>query len=171
MRGRESQLTIGQSLSTSIKIEVENALVEVEDRSLLLANHSRPRLRSRSRTHCSRSRIAAYYRPITLDLGLNRGRERIVRDRERIVYVWKFIEKMDFDLGKIIFIFRRSSFLLKCNLAAADNWHTQLMSQRSMQSFGHHLANVGHCPPAPPIQWPHKGTHINGVVGGMVVDR
>ena len=47
--------------------------------------------------------MAAYYRPITLDLGLNRGRERIVRDRERIVYVWKFIEKMDFDLGKIIF--------------------------------------------------------------------
>ena len=65
--------------------------------------------------------MAAYYRPITLDLGLNRGRERIVRDRERIVYVWKFIEKMDFDLGKIIFIFRRSSFLLKCNLAAAEN--------------------------------------------------
>ena len=40
--------------------------------------------------------MAAYYRPITLDLGLNRGRERIVRDRERIVYVWKLIEKMDF---------------------------------------------------------------------------
>ena len=43
--------------------------------------------------------MAAYYRPITLDLGLNRGRERIARDRERIVYIWKFIEKMDFDLG------------------------------------------------------------------------
>ena len=100
-----------------------------------MANHSRPRLRSRSRTHCSRSRIAAYYRPITLDLGLNRGRERIVRDRERIVYVWKFIEKMDFDLGKIIFIFRRSSFLLKCNLAAAENCiHWQWLNTQTAKS-------------------------------------
>ena len=26
-------------------------------------------------------------------------------------------------------------------------------------------------PPAPPVQWPQKGTRINGVGGGMVVDR
>ena len=39
--------------------------------------------------------------------------------------------------------------------------------QNAIQSYG----NFCHCLPAPPVQWPQKGTRINGVGGGMVVDR
>ena len=68
--------------------------------------------------------MAAYYRPITLDLGLNRGRERIARDRERIVYVWKLIEKMDFDLGaKRV----RERSRIKCFLANHFHFSPQLI--------------------------------------------
>ena len=76
--------------------------------------------------------MAAYYRPITLDLGLNRGRERIVRDRERIVYVWKLIEKMDFDLGaKRV----RQRSRIKCFLANHFHFSPQLILAQVQMSF------------------------------------
>ena len=52
------------------------------------------------------------------------------------------------------------SFLFK----ASSN---KVYFQNAIQSYG----NFCHCPPAPPVQWPHKGTRINGVVGGMLFDR
>ena len=98
VRGRGSQLTIDQLLSTSVLIEVENALLEIENALCIFGSLSRKWISTSVRN------------------GFERGRESNV--------FWQ-----------IIFIFRRSSFLLKCILAAAENCiHWQWLNTQTAKS-------------------------------------